>query len=1096
MDSAHFNQIALNPNHSVVVEACAGSGKTWLLVSRIMRLLLSGADPSNILAITFTHKAAGEMRTRLYDWLRLCARADDDEVSAFLRQRAIPEDEMVAQVDRARNLLERVLTAQPGLRLLTFHAWFFELIRSAPLSSGLSGYTLTEHSGALRAQAWAQLVQTLERAPTSTLTSDMQTLLEDIGLHSTRALLHNFLQQRSDWWAYTEGQADPAAWAAGQLCTQCPDSMESDIASECLAQAGFHTQLRHYIEQLALSTERRQQLADNIAGTLADAALNKAGQFERLCELILTKKRIVDKTFKPGTSPATQSLYAAHIAVSEVLVQAWQARVDQQAYHFNLRTFRLGEALLQHYQQVKQQQRVLDFSDIEWQAARLLSNADEADYMLHKLDARYRHVLLDEFQDTNPLQWRILQAWLSASEQSGTCPDIFLVGDPKQSIYRFRGAQAGLFQLVTTRLRDQHAQYLSQHYTRRNAMPIIDTLNACFAQLHHPLFVTHQAHDTARPGRVEVLPIIGVAPSATVTVDAASSTTMTSQTITGHNPCRNPLLTAPPDEEETQAHELEATQLTRRIAQIVGHWAIEDPDTALPRPVRYSDIMILVRQRTHLPTYEAALKQASIPYTSNRSGGLLDTMEIGDILALLRCFIDTDDNLALARVLRSPIFNASDDDLQHIRLRQRDCGQNSWWHNLVNLMPEGGMLQHAAEHLQVWRTLSTQLPVHDLLDRILSDADLLARYTANAPAVLAHSVQANLHAFIALSLSLSGGRYPSLPRFLNELEQLHAYPDEHPDEGEPLLHEEAVRIHTVHGAKGLEAPIVWLLDAGGRKPRGQHYQVLSHWPADAPRPQHFSVLGKQTMQASWQRHALEQDAQAAEIEALNLLYVAMTRARQVLLVSAANDSDQNNWHRIIRTALPESQGFVGADFNMAVPDTWLPGYLPAQPVSIAWPTDLAPVGQRREPPDSVSEFGTLVHRLLELATATDYNLNRIQGLYSAHPRWQEAWQICQRILNAPHLQHFFLPAQYRRAHNELTYARQDGRTGRIDRVVEFEDGIWVLDYKTGTSFSAARLLAEYREQLSEYRDAMQICYPKQTVFCALINQQAELVRMD
>ncbi|MDA8329553.1 MAG: UvrD-helicase domain-containing protein [Betaproteobacteria bacterium] len=1096
MDSAHFNQIALNPSHSVVVEACAGSGKTWLLVSRIVRLLLSGADPSTILAITFTHKAAGEMRTRLYDWLRFCASADEEEVRAFLHQRAIPEDEMVVQVERARNLLETVLTAQPGLRLLTFHAWFFDLIRSASLSSGLSGYTLTEHTGALRAQAWAQLVQTLERAPASTLTNDMQALLEDIGLHSTRALLHNFLQQRSDWWAYTEGQADPAAWAARQLCAQCSGNMESDIAAECLTQAGFHTQLRLYIEQLALSTERRQRLANNIADTMADVELDKPRQFERLCELILTKNKAVNGTFKPGTSPATQSLYAAHIAVSEVLVQAWQKSVDQRAYHFNLRTFRLGEALLHHYQQVKQQQRVLDFSDIEWQAARLLSNVDEADYMLHKLDARYRHVLLDEFQDTNPLQWRILQTWLNASEQSGTHPDIFLVGDPKQSIYRFRGAQAGLFQLVTDRLRNQHAQYLSQHYTRRNAMPVIDTLNACFAQLHHPLFVTHQVHDTARPGRVEVLPIVELALSAAVTVDAASSIAMASQPITGHSPCRNPLLTTPPDEEETQAHELEAAQLTRRIAQIVGHWVIEDSDTALPRPARYSDIMILVRQRTHLPTYETALKRASIPYSSNRSGGLLDTMEIGDILALLRCFIDTDDNLALARTLRSPIFNASDDDLQRIRLHQRNSGQNSWWHNLVNLMSEDSILGHAAENLQAWRTLSTQLPVHDLLDRILSDTDLPARYTANVPAVLAHSVQANLHAFIALSLSLSGGRYPSLPRFLNELEQLRAYPDEHPDEGEPLLHEEAVRIHTVHGAKGLEAPIVWLLDAGGRKTRGQHYQVLSHWPADAPRPQHFSVLGKQAMQASWQQNALEQDAQAAEIEALNLLYVAMTRARQVLLVSAANDSDHNNWHRIIRTALPESQGFVGTDFNMTVPDTWLPIRPPTQPVTIAWPTNLVPVGQRREPPDSISEFGTLVHRLLELATATDCNLSRVQGLFGAHPRWQEAWQICQRILNAPHLQHFFLPAEYRRAHNELTYVRQDGHIGRIDRVVEFEHEVWVLDYKTGTSLNAAQLLTEYREQLSEYRDAMQICYPGKTVSCALINQQAELVRMD
>jgi ATP-dependent helicase/nuclease subunit A len=366
VDGAHFNQIALNPNHSVVVEACAGSGKTWLLVSRILRLLLSGADPSNILAITFTHKAAGEMRTRLYEWLRFCAKADEAEVKDFLRQRAVTEDELMHQLDRARHLLETVLIAQPGLRLLTFHAWFFELIRSASLSSGLSGYTLTEHTGALTAQAWSQLVQTLERSPASTLTKDMQALLDDIGLHNARTLLHNVLQRRSDWWAYTEGQADPVAWAAGQLRAQCPASPESDIATSCLTQADFHRQLRHYIEQLALSTERRQHLANHSADTMADAELSKEEQFERLCELVLTKNKTVNGTFKPGSTLTAQTLYTAHITVSEVLVQAWQARVDKQTYHFNARTFRLGEALLQHYQQVKQQQRVLDFSDIEW----------------------------------------------------------------------------------------------------------------------------------------------------------------------------------------------------------------------------------------------------------------------------------------------------------------------------------------------------------------------------------------------------------------------------------------------------------------------------------------------------------------------------------------------------------------------------------------------------------------------------------------------------------------------------------------------------------------------------------------------------------
>ncbi len=221
MDAAQFNAAALNPAHSVIVEACAGSGKTWLLVSRIVRLLLDGADPSSILAITFTHKAAGEMRSRLNDNLRFCATAEDSALRDFLRERAVPDSELEHLLPRARTLFETMQTAQPGLKLLTFHAWFFELIRRAPLHAGWTGYSLTEQTGALRASAWARLIEHLQQQPASALAQDMQSLFAEVGLSSTRQLLDNFLQQRSDWWAYTEGQVDPAAWAAEQLRAQC-----------------------------------------------------------------------------------------------------------------------------------------------------------------------------------------------------------------------------------------------------------------------------------------------------------------------------------------------------------------------------------------------------------------------------------------------------------------------------------------------------------------------------------------------------------------------------------------------------------------------------------------------------------------------------------------------------------------------------------------------------------------------------------------------------------------------------------------------------------------------------------------------------------
>ncbi len=609
--------------------------------------------------------------------------------------------------------------------------------------------------------------------------------------------------------------------------------------------------------------------------------------------------------------------------VSEALLVLWQDSIDQRAWRFNQRVFRLGHALLQHYQQVKQQDRVLDFNDIEWQADRLLSSSEDADYLLHKLDARYRHILLDEFQDTNPLQWRILSTWLEASTQAGHPAGLFVVGDPKQSIYRFRGAQAGLFQRVRDRLREQGAHYLTQHCTRRSASPVIHALNACFARLNHSLYFEHEAHNTTRPGRVEVLPL---AP-----VEAAASVMRT--------PCRNPLDTPPTQNPGKLAHEREAAQLVQGIHAMVGHWHIEDAETGQPRPARYSDIMLLVRKRTHLAIYQETLKAAQIPYASDLGGGLLDGMEIGDLIAQLRSLIDPEDKLARARALRSPIFGATDHDLQQLRLNQLALSQPNWWYSLVHMPPVNAVLTAAAAQLARWRALAIQLPVHDLLDHILHEAQLHARYAASVPTLLAQAVHANLDAFLELSLTLSGGRYPSLPRFLDELARLQQHRDEQPDEGEPQQHEDRVRIHTVHGAKGLESPIVWLLDSGGQKPPGQHYQVLCEWPAEAARPQHFSVLATQELLARWQTDALARDQQQAETESLNQQYVAMTRARQVLMVSASSDKGAENWHQSILAALADltaNQSWLGDDMRSAAyPTTDTPRKIPQTKIPYA-----------------------------------------------------------------------------------------------------------------------------------------------------------------
>ena len=147
-------------------------------------------------------------------------------------------------------------------------------------------------------------------------------------------------------------------------------------------------------------------------------------------------------------------------STGEALKKILRRSMEPKVIALNRSLFIVGAAYLDIYQAVKAEQRVFDFADLEWQAYRLLTNEEHAAYLQSRLDARYKHVLLDEFQDTNPLQWSIVQAWLNAYGDDSDKPSMFVVGDPKQSIYRFRRAEPRVFSAARTVLVAQGADFL------------------------------------------------------------------------------------------------------------------------------------------------------------------------------------------------------------------------------------------------------------------------------------------------------------------------------------------------------------------------------------------------------------------------------------------------------------------------------------------------------------------------------------------------------------------------------------------------------------------------------------------------------------
>ncbi len=1073
------NRIALDPRHSVVVEACAGSGKTWLLVSRIVRLLLAGVKPGEILAITFTRKAAQEMQARLHEWLHLLAVRDDEETRKFLRERALADiDDAV--LARARGLYRDALLAQPAITISTFHGWFMQIIQRAPLNSGVPvGMQLLERTAALREEAWQAFADSLRAAPDGETAQFMQWLFAEHGLYNTRALLENFVHKRAEWWAYSQGQGDAVAWAVEQLRSELGVDLGADPIADACADAGLQAAVQAFARELATGTETQCNNANKLQTAWEVADPHR--RFAALSAALYTQAdepRSFNPTKKQNAETfllARDVLFGKLQAVRDTLAELKNLRMNQAALH-------CGTALLERYQELKLRSQQMDFTDLEWQVCRLLNRSDCAEYMQYKLDSRYKHVLLDEFQDTNPLQWQILQAWFSAASAVDARPTVFVVGDPKQSIYRFRRADARLFGVVREFLeREFGAHYLTQNETRRNAPAVLEAVNGVFAPLPDGFvdFEEHIAHHQGLPGHVEVLPLGVQLPSPASGGGA------------GGEGLRNPLL-EPRQENENGAREIEAEQFAAHIADIVAHWSVQG-EKLLPvhpgedgkmRRAAYRDIMVLVRKRTHLRVYEHALRARHIPFLTSRRGGLLDTLEAEDIQALLTFLITPFAELELAQALRSPLFACSDEDL----IRLAADAEGSWWSRLQRIAQGNTAspnLLRAHRLLNEWLGLADKLPVHDLLDRIYFEGDLAHRYAAALPVELHETVRANLQAFMEIALNVDAGRYPSLPRFLAELRELRKADDnEAPDEGRVGEVGNALRIYTVHEAKGLEAPIVWLLDANDTQHKPDSYGVLLDWQPNALRPAHFSLFSDKRGRGVRRAPYFDADEAYARREEMNLLYVAMTRARQALLVSGSGEPTETSWYGRIAQAVEQGGNPLLAAAQAVVP---------AQE-KLSAEVDAAllhplPTGQHAPRMTGEQRRGIWLHALLQHLSPSlnlhpggrgKQELQMRCGIPAGE--MESLWQQAQALLALPNLQRYFDPQHYRSACNEMPYVNARGELKRIDRMVEFDGEVWVLDYKTGESANPA----PYAAQLAEYRAAMQAVYANKKVRCALL----------
>ena len=1105
----------LDPSSSWVVEACAGSGKTWLLVSRIVRLLLDGAQPRSILGITFTRRAAREMRQRLDEWLWLLASAPEAEVGAFLRERGVPDERVPDLLPRARDLYERVLNDPVGVRLDTFHAWFLDLLDASPLDAPQGGRSLTEATGALEEEAWRALMVEAgqaaageQRAGLRGLPAALTRIWQRLTPSASRELLTCLLHQRAALRRVSGGQVDAAALQAA-LTSEFPCVAGADPFGDWLLadDASLRALAAAFIDADEHAPSQRAAIHAALAAP-GDAVARAA-----LCRVFLTRE---DNVPANPFSQRRQRLYGAagaelasrFVALTHACHAARDAEFHRDWLDLHADLLPVAQQLISHYERVKANAGLIDFVDVEDCAVEALCDPARHAYLMARLDARYRHVLLDEFQDTSPLQWLALEAWFSAVHEAGTPLTVFLVGDPKQSIYRFRGAEPLTFAVAR--------QWLQTHFgaktrrtdlTRRNPEQVVRLVNAVFDA--RPEFEGFVCHTTASPlqGRVLLLPLFEP-PAATGGADAAE---VAAPAATPPRLWRD-LLTQPRSDSEESSRANEARAVAQAIAAWVATARVPDGRGG-ERAAGYGDVAILFRHRTHQAVFERQLAERGIPALSEGGAGLLDCLEVGDLQALLRSLMDPAATLDLARVLRSPVLGASNAELSRLAAVAREAG--GWWPALGVLAadPAPGPWAAWLALLAGWRELAGRLPVHDLLDHIYHQADLPQAYCRQLPAASAAVTRANLEAFLNLALDLDGGRQPGVAAFLTRLQDLQTREtDAAPALARPLQSPDAVRLLTVHAAKGLEWPLVWLADAAAL-PRGEGPGVVTHWTPGSHRPAwvgcRFATRSPLRGPVRWREH-LERSRQHAARESLNLLYVALTRARQAFAVSASvgRRAGRDHWYaecaaRFAELGIePEAAASTwvagcGADSGAAGASATTP--LESAGIERARPLLAGPVGQRRSLPSEpgpAQREGLVLHALMQwlappAAPRSEAALADLLGVSGASLAGPLA--RARRWLAHPQLAHVFDPAHYEEAFNEFPLVDAAGALRRIDRLVLAPGVAWIIDYKSGLLGEAA--MTEYHAQLGAYRAAVAAIWPDRVVRAGLIVGDGEWLPM-
>ena len=1071
---------AAQPGQSTWLSANAGSGKTRVLTDRVARLLLEDVQPQHILCLTYTKAAASEMQNRLFKRLGAWAMLDDGDLRAALQMLGYTGPTADADLRRARTLFARAIETPGGLKIQTIHSFCAALLRRFPLEAGVSPQFTEIEDRAAELLRGELLDQMAEGPDAPLLATFAQIYSGDEALKVTARIVSQTGQ-------FTLNSAGEALALFGLPADLTPERLVADTFGP-----GDAALIQELTPLLAAGSANDQKAAEklraipdlNLAAIPALTAVFVYGSGQK------AGHPKIGAFPTKATQATAEHLMPALDALMQRVADAREAHLGLIAAEHALRLHEFAARFADRYAAAKQTRAWLDFDDLIMKARQLLSDPQVAAWVLYRLDGGIDHILVDEAQDTSPMQWDVIRK-LADEFSSGTGArddverTIFVVGDKKQSIYSFQGADPEAFDRMQREFGSklqgagQILNDLTLDYSFRSSPAILRLVDMVFQQdAGFPGDGRHIAFHTDMPGRVDLWPVIPKPEKET------------------ERDWYDPVDRRSPEHE----HRVLALGIAHEIKRMLDT-RTPIPDGGMVRPVEPKDFLILVQRRGGVfGDLIRACKELELPIAGADRLKVGAELAVRDLGALLAFLATPEDSLSLATALRSPLFGWTEQELFQLA-HGRDT--DFLWQTLRTSEAHG----ETVAVLQDMRSQIDFLRPYDLIERMLTRH----RGRRNLLARLGVEAEDGIDALLSQALAYERASIPSLTGFLTWIET-----DDLEIKRQIDSASNQIRVMTVHGAKGLEAPIVILPECGKRTVRITDPLVemdgIPVWRMpEGQRPQAM-------------RDRLEDMRSAQEAESLRLLYVALTRAEKWLIVAASGELSKagDDWWQRVEAGM-EAGGAVALETPMGQglrlshaiwPEDDLtrdktPDALPLLrdvftrpapiPVKAAGPLSPSDLGGAKALPgdgrdgDTATAYGTLVHILLEELPPRPTAIWNIMAdsLVSQNILPPEMAETARRealtVLHAPDLAHVFHPDTLA----EVPFVARLGAQvlrGTIDRLIITPEQIDIIDFKSNRVVpdEPSRVPDGLLRQMGAYAHAIAQIYPRHSIRCAIL----------